>query len=337
MGRSCSSPRAMILVTFSVLGCSFSCNRKPSIRTLDAGSDSVEQVHGSDSGPDAAEVLDGPPISLGPNGIVVDQPVQGASTMGSSIAVTGWLDLARWASVLVIGASVDGYYALPSGHLGVPTVPVLLRSDGRFIAPRVPLRDGAVTIEVVPLPATAARAPKETLEVSLTASRTDIEPATITSMPRSGTTPLPVTLQVSSPLSTGTDWEWDFDGKGLFDTKPCGATATYTFDTPGVHAVSARTRDPSGTWIYAVTSVAASEPSQILDQAVATDPQALAVVTDFVAWQSGLTNDGLIATTDDTALTTAVLMIDGDAVQVFDAHLHLKQALSGFSHPRGVA
>src|SRR5438105_390556 len=90
--------------------------------------------------------VDVPPASFGPSGIVVEQPADGDALTGAWVSVTGWLDPKRWRAAFVIGAPVRGYYALSSGHGAVPTVPVRVRPDGRFVAPRVPLQDGPVSI-----------------------------------------------------------------------------------------------------------------------------------------------------------------------------------------------
>ena len=86
-----------------------------------------------------------------------------------------------------------------------------------------------------------------------------------------------------------------------------------------------------------MTSVVVNAASEVLDQTTAGSPRALAVVTDFAAWSAGLTSDGLIAGGDETALTRAVLVSDGDEVKVYDAHLRPQKTLGGLSAPRGVA
>lgn len=324
-----------------------SCNE--SAQPADAGQ-GMDGMAVSDAGPgpgDGSPGTDGPPpqveneqppASLGADGIVLDQLKAGDAVKGAWVSITGWVDPKRWSSATVIGAPAAGFYATTSGHLGVPTVPVLMRDDGRFVAPRVPLADGMVELVVAPLGSAATFAPKQTVRVKVAASDTASVPVTVTASRTSGAAPLAVTFTAKAGESAGagTSWEWDFDGDARSDAASDG-TASHTFSEPGVYGVTARVRGAGGRWVYGVASVAVAAPSEKLDEAAAGTPTALSVVTDYAAWNAGLTGEGVLTGGDDTAVTRAVLLVDGDSVKVFDAHLKPQKTLGGLSQPRGVA
>src|SRR4051812_35328883 len=76
-----------------------------------------------------------PPADVASKGVVIDQPAEDGAATGAWITVSGWFDPAIIRGVLVVGAPSPDFY-LPTGHVGVPTVPVSTRADGRFFAPR---------------------------------------------------------------------------------------------------------------------------------------------------------------------------------------------------------
>lgn len=314
MRSACS----LSLVAWLASGCANCGAPKPGM-TTDAGSPTV----------------DVPPASLGASGLVVDQPLDGDALTGQWVSVTGWIDRSRWASVIVTGAPVPGFYLMPSGHLGVATVPVLIRPDGRFIAPRVPLVDGSVEIDVVPMPATVVRAPPETIRLTVKATQTASVPATALATPPSGSAPFTSSLGAFTGNGAA-PWEWDFDGDGVTEVVS-SAAVSHTYATLGVYSANARTKDSNGRWIYAVTSVVVPTPSVVLDSSTSVDaPRDLAVVTDYAVWNAELNDDGIVENIDESSLTRAVLVTDGDVVKVFDAHLKLKTTLTGLSSPGGV-
>ena len=59
-------------------------------------------------------------------------------------------DRSKYQAVLILGGANPHFYAAQPGHAPLRTVPVVLRADGRFVAPRVPLDEGATTLMVIP-------------------------------------------------------------------------------------------------------------------------------------------------------------------------------------------
>jgi hypothetical protein len=99
-------------------------------------------------GPSLGPLKDPKPSDLGPTGLFIDQPKSGETITGSWVAVSGWIDPTKIEGLAVVGAASFDLYG-PTGHGGIPSVPVALREDGHFLAPRVPLQDGATQIRVL--------------------------------------------------------------------------------------------------------------------------------------------------------------------------------------------
>jgi PKD repeat protein len=281
---------------------------------------------------------DQPPSSLGPTGIVLDQPTNGETVTGQWVGVTGWLDTTKFDSVVILGAPIEGFYRpTGKGHGAIPTAPTVLRSDGRFIAPRVPLLEGPTTITVLPMPLSGGRPdPTATISLTITGSNTASVPATIVATPALGPSPLTVSFTAYSATGGG-DWQWDFNGDGTFaEEAPGYYTVKNTYSTPGQYFVVARQKQGKE-WIYAKANVSAADASQVLASTTSVNsPAALAVVPDYSGWSTALQANNQ-PVSDDTALTRYVLVADGDNVDVFDARLNLLHTLNGLSQPQGVA
>jgi hypothetical protein len=285
---------------------------------------------------------DSPPASLGPNGVVVDQPEAAATVDGSWVAVTGWLDPRKYGGVLVVGGDNPNFYTVGSGHGSIPFAPFVLGANGRFVAPRVPLDDGGTTISVVPFLLNGTRPPEDAIvQVEVTNTHPTSVPATLVAKPSSGMMPLTTLLQAFGASGSG-DWEWDFDGDGVFDaTAADGAKVSHTYAHPGEFTAMAR-RKVEGRWVYATARVAVASEPQVLADAPAQDPHAIAIDVDYEAWLSADQrrmdfHDGGYPPDDANAYVRRVILADGDSVRVLDADLHEVLKLGGFSHPAGVA
>ncbi len=296
---------------------------------------------GGDGGVTSVPPREVPPANLGPDGIIVEQPHAGDPCTGQWLSVTGWIDPSRWATVLILGAPVPDFYAAPGGHMPVPTVPVISRADGRFVAPRVPLTDGTTTVYVAPLPRGGGRpTPDSVTSIALECSGTTPVPATITASPAFGPPPLTVTFTASG-FGPGTV-QWDFDGDGVMDLQEdASAAATYTYKVPGRYRVFARQQN-AGMWIYGAAVVSVSPSTTVLADAVVTSPAALSVVLDEDGWNAAQIADQIDQSApepldDDVRFVRYVLATDGDQVKVFDGNLSPLQTLTGFSGPKGVA
>ncbi|HEY3544578.1 MAG TPA: PKD domain-containing protein [Propionicimonas sp.] len=292
----------------------------------------------------AAPAKETPPSSLGTTGVVIEQPAANAQLIGQWVSVTGWIDLERWSGVLVTGAPVLEFYDRPAGHLAVPTVPVVLRPDGRFIAPRVPLAEGKTKILLLAI----ARSPDETagtegVGVEVLSTGTSVVPATLVATPDSGAAPLSVEFRAYGADESDADWQLDFDGDGVFDAAVrSNQKATYRYERAGTYAVLAR-RQQHGAWIYATGRVTAAAPANVLAEATVSDPRAIFVSYDAARFNADYlkvrdSEEGpVVLGADDATYTRFVLVADGDEVKVFDANLKLQRTLTGFSKPAGVA
>jgi PKD repeat protein len=81
--------------------------------------------------------------------------------------------------------------------------------------------------------------------------------------PASGDTPLPVALDASGssdPDGSIVNYEWDFNGDGLYDAYGPLAIAGYTFTMPGSHDVWVRVTDDSGAQDTAQATVDVFDP-----------------------------------------------------------------------------
>jgi hypothetical protein len=259
------------------------------------------------------------PADLGAQGIFIEQPNEGDSLTGQWVAVTGWLDPAKYDFVLVTGAPRAGFYS-PTGHIGLGTVPVMLRDDGRFIAPRVPLADGNTELRLIAFSKDVAAAD---LKRNVTATGTSDAPATLVVEPPGGAPPLTVKLSAHA-ATRAADWQWDFEGDARFDEQ--AATTTHTY-AEGTHVVVARTR-VDGRMVYALSPVMVNAPGTSGATGVV-GPEPLKVVVVPVA-SSDLPPD-------ETSGTRYVLVAEPDRVRVLDGQLHELASLTGLQNPNGMA
>jgi hypothetical protein len=296
---------------------------------------------GSCRKPSASAPVDSPPLAdtapsggLGPSGIALDQ-TSGESASGQWTAISGWLDPSRYRALLVIGAPRDGFY-LQTGHQGVPSVPLSLRADGRFVAPRVPLENGKTEIQVIPFPAKEdGTAAIEPIKLTLSVTNDSVAPATIVAKPEFGKAPLKVDLHAYGEGTS--DWQWDYESDGIFDESiSASAGATHIYEKAGQHMVTAR-RQKGGKWVYAVASISVSGEAGVLAETSVEAPSAVSVEFDWNRLRemrrAGGTKE---AVTDDAAFVGRVLVLDGDALKIFDARLALLRTIRGFSQPQGV-
>jgi len=251
-----------------------------------------------------------PPAALPASGVLIDFPSEGAKVTGRWVAVTGWFDPAKVDFVAVTGAPLPEFYN-PAGHVGLPTVPVKSRANGRFIAPRVPVVEGANSLWVIPFKDGQADEP---IALAVEASDVDRVPATVVADPAFPAPGQSVTLRASNGVEAA-EWQWDLDGDGTFDVQSSAPARTY--DTAGQYLAVARTKAGEG-WVYGVvplTVAAASE--QEAETAAVTAPSMLRLVRGGggTAW---------------------VLALDGDAVKVFDPSLAPVRTLGGLKDPGGV-
>ncbi|MBK7864609.1 MAG: PKD domain-containing protein [Archangiaceae bacterium] len=270
------------------------------------------------------------PADLAAKVLIVDQPAADGPATGAWFTVSGWFDPAQVQAVLVVGAPTDGFYA-PTGHVGVATVPVLTRPDGRFFAPRVPLQDGTTTVRLVPLQrGGGALAPvTRTLTVSDAAS----VPATLVVDPPQPEPGQKARLRASSGERAALSWQWDFEGDGVFDAE--ASNAEHAWPSSGRYAVTARTLTASG-WVsaWAEVTVGAVPPVVASTDAVAR-PGRLFVVPRYSPLPLVRRDDGHFP--PEAKATRYVVAIDGDAVQVLDDALKPLFRLPGLDAPSAVA
>lgn len=273
--------------------------------------------------------LDDPrPTSLGETGLLVEQPQDGSTIDAEWVTVTGWVDRERYAFVAIVGAPNPAFYAA-GGHVGVPSVPVGLRADGRFVAPRVPLDQGSNEVVVIAFTAEGKAGAQVTRTIQ---TARPVTPATVLASPsEGGQAPLTVTFEPhTSPPAA--NWQWDYDGDGRFDEE--SPTGKHTYEKPGSYLAQARTMI-DGRWVTAVTSVQASASDEVTHQSTAvSNPRGIVVIAkQFDPVRIFTTADALA--TEPTAYTESVLVFDGDVIKVFDAELNLVRTLEGFRAPAG--
>lgn len=253
-----------------------------------------------------------PPSNLADEGLVLDKLDDGARVEGRWISVSGWFDPAEVAMVAVLGASVDGFYE-SGGHVGVPSVFLTMRKDGRFVAPRVPVVDGENRISVVAI-SRQGRA-LSPIKRTVTASNVEKIPATLVAQPEKGIPGQPVKLRATTGTVGERSWQWDYDGDGTFDEE--AAEPTHTWANPGRFNIVARTQ-VDGAWVYAVAGfTVAAEAKVIFSTAEVSNPSVLRV------WGGADTGEP----------PTRVVAIDGNEVKLFDARLSLVRTLRGLSKP----
>lgn len=297
---------------------------------------SVASACRSTSLPRPPPPLEIPPPDFGPTGILIEQPRDGETLTGKWVAVTGWVDPKRAGAVLVMGGPDPAFNVGSGGHMPVATAEIVIRKDGRFVAPRVPLVEGKTEIRVVGLKGGDHEASTQTITV--TGVHTEVVPATVVAEPEMGNAPLSTTLRAYA-ASGGGDWEWDFDGDGLIDgVANDGVAVKRSYASAGTKRPMAR-RKQDGRWVYGVGRVAAAADPAVIAEAVADAPAAIFVVPDDARrWEmlKARPLDLEHRVPDLEAGIRSVLVADGDVVKVFDPKLNLKATLTGFSGPKGV-
>ncbi len=269
------------------------------------------------------------PASLPESGLLVDQPAEGETIDAQWVTVSGWVDRSRYAFVAVAGAPSSSFYAT-TGHAGVPTVPVMVRDDGRFVAARVPLQVGQTELLIIALTPEGTAGAQADRSVKSTTIGT---PATIlVTPPEGGRASLTVSFEPHTYTKVD-NWQWDYDGDGHFDEEKL--TGKYTFDEPGSYVVFARTR-MNGRWVTTVAPVQVMGDDDITDQSTAvTNPRAVIVVPRKVDPMMSYQAGDAIEKSDPLSFTRAVLVADGDEVKEFDAHLKLVRTFIGLRAPEG--
>lgn len=267
-----------------------------------------------------------PPDDLPARGLVIDQPAEGATLTGAWTTVAGWVDPDAVQGVLAVGAPVEGFY-LPAGHVGAPTVPVTIRKDGRFYAPRVPLQDGEVKLTLIPVGKGGSTYQAVTRTVN--ASNTAVAPATLVVEP---VTPQPgqeVTLRATTGEDLSTSFQWDFEGDGTFDAE--GASVKHTWPAAGRFLVVARTK-VKDEWVSAVSLVVVDAAAKVLASAPVDHPTRI-----FFLSVDSYAQDETVTVGANTVPRDLVAVVDGDLVRVFNPDLTPRFTLSGLSQPSGVA
>lgn len=278
---------------------------------------------------------DKPPADLGPSGVFIEQPKAGETITGQWVAVSGWFDPAKFQAVFVSGAPVDGFYD-GTGHMGVPSVPVVISKAGRFIAPRVPLAEGTTTLTLLPVP--IGGTPIEPITLDVTGQKPWSVPVTVVPRPYTGVAPLEVKFKANAAVEVP-GWQWDFDADGVFDED--GATASHVFTRTGEQPVLARTK-LDGRWVYGVTSLLVSEPSPVTHSTtVGANARLLSAVPAFPPpVLIRLPDGGIVAAddpVDDLVGTRLVLLVDDEGVKAFDSSLKPLFVLKGLGDVRGVS
>lgn len=270
------------------------------------------------------------PADLATKGIVIDQPSAGAQVTGSWVTVSGWLDPAVVADVAIVGAPVDGFY-LPTGHVGMPTVPVTFRADGRFFASRVPVLDGPNTFTLIPIAKEATQLAAQTL--SVTATDTATVPATLVVSPTQPEPGKDAKLRAATDLSGSAIWQWDFDGDGTFDLE--AGNPTHAWPASGRYAVTARTKI-NDRWVSAFAFVTVGSLPAVTASATGVDKvDRIFVISRFPTVDEYYALDGGHLTREMLD-PRFVVTVRGDTVKVYDKALTFLFSLPGLSKPSSV-
>lgn len=265
------------------------------------------------------------PDDLETKGMVIDQPAEGAKLTGAWVTVAGWVAPEAVQNVAAIGAPVDDFYEV-TGHVGVPTVAVMIRKDGRFFAPRVPLQDGEVQLKLIPFGKGGTS--YDVVTRTVTASQTTVVPATIVIEPAQPKPGEKATLRATTGADLSTSFQWDFDGDGTFEAE--GASVTHSWE-PGRYLVVARTR-VNDVWVSAVSKVTVGEAPKVLASApLVNAPRCLSVLSE-----RGEPPPGDVSERKFRAPGQRIAVCDGDEVKVFDENLTPLFVLPGLSEPHDV-
>ena len=284
----------------------------------------VAALVGACSCPKYGPIVEKPPDNLDAEGIIIDAPAEGASLTGQWTTVSGWARRDAVQFVAIAGAPVDGFY-LPTGHVGIPMVPMSWRADGRFFAPRVPLQDGEVKILVIPF---GKHGPFQHLSRTVTAKDTGVVPATVVVSPAQPEPGKSATLRAATVGSTAANFQWDFDGDGTFEAE--GATVTHAWPNNGRYQVIART-NVNGAWVSAYAEVKVGSLPDVLFSAKVGVVRGLFVLPRYVVNADIAPDDGI-----GPRETRYVAVAEENQVSVFDAQLKPLFTLTGLSQPSGV-
>ncbi len=269
----------------------------------------------------SAPAPDQPPKSFPASGVVIDQPKDGETISGQWVAVTGWLDPARFRSVVVAGAPVQGFYPPTSGHMGVPNATLAITDGGHFYAPRVPLQEGATELVVAPLPLDGSKPTGITLHV--TGKDITTVPMTAAATPAGGNAPLQVEWRAAA-ASGSPSYQWDFDGDGVFDAE--GNPAKTRYAQPGQYWAMARAKIDSR-WVYAVGRIAVAQDPQVTHEASIGDHARLLTVVDREEKRGD----------DEFSANTGVMVVTDRGIELFDAKLNPIRTLTPPGPVRGLA
>lgn len=270
------------------------------------------------------------PDDLASKGIVIDQPAEGAKLTGAWVTVAGWVAPEGVQSLAAIGAPVDGFYEV-TGHVGVPTVAVMIRKDGRFFAPRVPLQDGEVTLKLIPF--SQGGTSYQAVTRTVTASQTTVVPATLVIEPAQPKPGEKATLRATTGADLSTPFQWDFDGDGTFEAE--GASVTHSWEA-GRYTVVARTK-VNDVFVSAVSKVTVTAaPKVLLSASLTNAPRCIELLGSPAP---GLVKLGITSLPDGGPIRSVSLIAvcDGDEVKVFDKDLVPQFVLTGLAQPHSVA
>lgn len=213
--------------------------------------------------------------------------------------------------------------------MGVPTVPVTLRADGRFFAPRVPLAEGEVKLVVLPFGKGGST--YETVVRTVTATDTTSTPATIVVSPAQPQPGQSATLRAATAESANVAFQWDFDGDGTFEAE--GASVTHAWPAAGRVHVVARTKVKEQ-WVAAYAEVLVGKVPDVVASATVGPVTGLFVLPKYLDPEL----DTLETADGKPVLETRyVAVTEADQVRVFDADLKPRFVLTGLTRPGGVA
>jgi hypothetical protein len=274
--------------------------------------------------------LETAPANLKEVALVIDELPTDAK--GQWITVSGWIDKSVIHGVFIVGAPVEGFYQGFGGHMGIPSVPVVLRDDGRFVAPRVPLQDGENKIQIIPV--AQGGAIFKTTEKIVKASDTKFVPATL--VPSVDTAKPGEKIEFSAANGNGdvnSVWQFDFNSDGTFDAE--GKTGSNKYEVGGGYTVSARTK-VENRWVYATSFVAVEAESKVLKSTNDVINPTRLWVYDKTHSEQRKSPVGDWMRDTDILDERVIVAIDGPQVRIFDGELKPKLTLKGLNGPRDV-